>query len=95
MGPPAPVDKIVAKSIVGFQVGAVLGWKWMESPGITFGALMIHDMDKWSCQVQGNQDKLGKIGMGLMLRPGTSWGSPRVSDMWLCEEMLQIQGGTV
>lgn len=46
MGPPAPVDKIVAKSIVGFQV-------------------------------QGNQDKLGKIGMGLMLRiPLTIFGRP-------------------
>lgn len=46
MGPPSPVDKIVAKSIVGFQV-------------------------------QGNQDKLGKIGMGLMLRiPLTLFGRP-------------------
>jgi len=46
MPEPTPVDKIVAKSIVGFQV-------------------------------QGNQDKLGKIGMGLMLRiPLTLFGRP-------------------
>jgi len=46
MPEPTPVDKLVAKSIVGFQV-------------------------------QGNQDKLGKIGMGLMLRiPLTLFGRP-------------------
>jgi len=46
MPEPTPVDKLVAKSIVGFQV-------------------------------QGNEDKLGKIGMGLMLRiPLTLFGRP-------------------